>query len=572
MDKRDAAHLLEQIAAYLELKGENTFRVRAYQNAARAVAHYPGDLLEGLVTGDLAQSRGIGPGTLAIIEEAARTGRARVLEDLRAEIPSGLVEMMRISGLGVTKIRQIHDSLAIDTIADLEAAARDGRLARLPRFGPRTAEKILKGIEYLRRAEEFHLFHHARDEGYRLAAALADLPGINRVELAGSLRRRRELIRDLDLVVETDHPGADLADRLGSVVGVDDFVGKSPEAFTIRFASDTVVDLYLSPPERFGWELLRATGNPAHLEQLRARAKALGLTWDADGLRRDGALLPCSSENDVYAALDLDYVPPELREGTDEVAAAADRRLPHLIEAGDIRGFLHCHTTYSDGTSTIEEWACAAADAGYEYIGITDHSGAATYAGGLYADSIPDQHREIDEANRTTPHLRVLKGVEVDILEDGSLDYDPVTREQFDFVIASVHNRFAQSSGEMTDRILRALDDPTMTILGHPTGRLLLSRDPYPMDLPAILARAADRGVAVEINAHPQRLDLDWRMVRTALELGVTISLGADAHNTQGMSNMDLGLGIARKGGLTAAHVLNCRSLDGFLAFARCRR
>lgn len=571
MDKRDAAHLLEQIAAYLELKGENPFRIRAYQTASRAVSQLPGDLQHALASGELAELRGVGPGTLAVITEAMETGRASLLEELRSEVPPGLVEMLQISGLGVAKVRQIHESLGIETTAELEAAARDGRLARLPRFGTKTAAKILKGLEYLRRSTEFRLFHHARTEAENLARALRDLEGVRRVEIAGSIRRRRELIRDLDFVVVVDGPGPSLADRLAGLVGVSEFIGTAPGTFTLRFSGDTVADIYTTTDVRFGADLVRATGNVEHVHGLYARAHDLGLTWNDAGLTRDSTPVSTPDEESVYRLLGMQYVPPELREGTNEIGAAVEGTVPTLLEAADIRGFLHCHTNYSDGTSTIEDWARAGAAAGYDYIGITDHSGAAMYAGGLYAEAIAEQHAEIDAVNAREPGVRVLKGVEVDILEDGSLDYTPEIRTQFDFIIASVHNRFGHERDQMTARILRAMDDPSMAILGHPTGRLLLSRDPYPMDLDAILTKAAQCGIAIEINAHPQRLDLDWRTVRQAVDGGVMISIGADAHNVSGMSNMDLGLGIARKGWVTRDGVLNTRPAEAFLDFVRAR-
>jgi DNA polymerase (family X) len=572
MDKKDVAHLLEQIAAFLELKGENPFRIRAYHTAARAVSQFQDDLQSAVSSGALAEVSGIGPTTLEIVREALETGRARVLEELRGEVPPGLVEMMKISGLGVAKIRQIHDSLNITTLAELEQAAADGRLAKLPRFGPKTAEKILKGVQFLKEVSEYKLFHHARTEAANLARALSELPDVDRVEVAGSVRRRRELIRDLDFVVGVHTAGSWLADRLGSLVGVTEFVGAAPGMFTLRFTSDTVADIYTSPPERFGFDLVRATGCREHVEALAARAASLGYQWSDEGLKRDGAVLPCPTEETVYQFLDLAFVPPELREAREEIEAAARGTLPTLVTTDDIRGFLHCHSNYSDGTSTILDWAQAAHAAGYEYVGVTDHSAAAMYAGGLYAESVGRQHEEIDDVNQQLRGITVLKGVEVDILETGDLDYDEATRATFDFIIASVHNRFGQSADQMTARILKAMDDPQMSILGHPTGRLLLSRGPYAMDLDAVFDKAAECGVAIEINADPQRMDLDWRVVRRAADRGVCISIGADAHNTSGMGNMEVGVGIARKGWLTADQVLNTRSLSGFLQHVQQRR
>ncbi len=572
MDRHDVAQALQEIAAYLAFTGEDHFRIRAYETAARAVQAYQGDLREGLASGELAALKGIGPATLEVIGEVLGTGTSRILEDLRDRVPPGLVEMLRISGLGVAKVRQIYDTLHIDTMGELEQAARDGRLASLPRFGTKTADNILKGIQFLRQASEFRLLHHALEEAAALAKVLSGLPGVMRAEVAGSVRRRRELIRDLDFVVElAGEPGA-LLRRLGAVPGVREFVTESDRALTLRFTSGTVADVYWSGPDTFGLQLVRATGSAEHLEALAARAAAVGVTWHDTGLERDGVRLPTHDEGDVYRALSLPCIPAELREGRGEVEAAVAGRLPAVVTVGDIRGFIHCHSDYSDGGSTVREWAEAARAAGYAYVGITDHSQASTYAGGLSAADIHRQHAEIDAVNAEGLGLRVLKGVEADILFDGTLDYTPEVRASFDFIIASVHSRHGMTRRQMTDRLLTAMDDPHMAILGHPTGRLLLSRDPYPVDWDAVFDKAAATGVAIEINADPQRLDLDWQAVRDAVARGVTISIGADAHSVAGMPNMELGVAIARKGWLTPAQVLNTRPVDGFLDHARQRR
>ena len=525
MDKLAVQAVLEQIAAFLELKGEGPARIREAQAAAA--------------------------------RELDATGRSATLDELREVIPPGLVEMLRIPGLGVAKVRQIHERLDVESLAGLEAAAADGRLAALPRFGRRTAERVLQGIAALRRDTPYHLLHHALDEAQAIARALAGLAGVQRVEIAGSLRRRREIIRDLDFVVV--HAGGTreaLIKRLGEAPGVTELVGKEG-AVTLRFASGPVVDVFLTTPEEAGWTLARATGSAEHVAELAARAPGVTGAWP--------------DEAAVYRAAGLPWIAPELREGLGEIAAAQAGRLPRLIEQRDLRGFLHCHTNYSDGNTTVVDWATACRDAGYDWIGITDHSESSSYAGGLRADDVTRQHVEIDAANRQFDGFRVLKGVEADILADGSLDYGPAVLDRFDFVIASVHTRFGMSERQMTERVLRALDDPHTAILGHPTGRLLLAREAYTIDLERVLERAAERGVAVELNADPHRLDLDWRMVRRARELGVTISLGADAHSIAGMSNVTAGLGIARKGWLEAGDVLNTRDADGFLAQVRRR-
>jgi DNA polymerase (family 10) len=534
MDKQAVRQTLDQLAAFLVVKGENAARVRALQHAARS--------------------------------ELLATGRSSALDELREQVPPGLAEMLRIPGLGAAKVRQIHESLAIESLAELEAAAGDGRLAALPRFGAKTAENVRRGIAHLRQASALRLFHHAQHELDAVRRALAGLEGagVVRVEIAGAVRRRCEVIGALDLVaVHAGQAARDaLVRQLGQAPGVTEIAGREGSV-TLRFASGSVVEVLLTTPERFGLDWIRATGSPAHVAALETRARTLGVSL--------AAAFP--DEPSLYRALGLVWVPPELREGNGELEAATGggARLPHLVEHGDLRGFLHCHSNYSDGTVTIADWAAACRTSGYEWVGITDHSTSAAYAGGLGTEDVAQQHDEIDQVNARVSGIRVLKGVEADILADGTLDYGPDVLDRFDFVIGSIHSRFGMSEAEMTRRVLTAMDDPHLAILGHPTGRLLLQREPYAIDLEQVLAKAAARGIAVEVNADPHRLDLDWRMVRRARELGITFSLGADAHSTSGMTNVAVGLGIARKGWLEPDQVLNTRDADAFLAFARAR-
>ncbi|HYT71613.1 MAG TPA: helix-hairpin-helix domain-containing protein [Gemmatimonadales bacterium] len=565
MDKQAVRHTLEQLAAFLELKGESPVRIRAFRNAARAIAGYPADLAQAADSDALRRLKGVGPATADLVRELLHTGRCSALDELREHIPPGLVEMLRIPGLGVTKVRQVHEGLGIESLADLEAAAADGRLAALSHFGAKTAENVRKGIAYLRQSSDLRLFHHALDETEAVRRALEALEGVLRVEVAGAVRRRCELIRELALVAVHggNGAGAALVQRLGVASGVTEIAGKTG-AVTLRFTSGTVVDVFLATEAEFGLCWIRATGSPAHLEQLEARARTAGGSLDA------GPAL--SDEEGVYRSLGLAWIPPELREDEGELQAAADGSLPRLIERRDLRGFLHCHSNYSDGTVTIAEWAAACRAEGYEWVGITDHSESAAYGGGLRAEDVVRQHAEIDAVNRDAGGIRVLKGVEADILADGTLDYGAEVLDRFEFVIGSIHSRFGMSEAEMTRRVLTAMDDPHLAILGHPTGRLLLQREPYAIDLEKVLAKAALRGIAVEVNADPHRLDLDWRAVRRARELGVTVSIGADAHSTGGITNGAVGVGIARKGWLEASQVLNTRDADAFLALARRRR
>jgi DNA polymerase (family 10) len=572
MDKKAVAQVLEQIAAFLELKNENPFRIRAFRTAARAITTFPGDLRQSLDDGSLASAKGVGPATLHIVAELVKTGRASMLEELREQIPPGLVEMLEISGLGVAKIRQIHEVLGIDSLPELEAAAHDGRLARLPRFGPRTSENILKSIAFLRQTTAYRLSHHALDEAEALRAALERLPGVTSAVTAGDVRRRSEVVRELVFVLIAESSPAELFRRLSQLPGVHEFAGQDERRLTLRFAGGASAQIVATTPVNAGTVLVQATGSEGHLKELASCAASKGYALNGAALWRGSQFVATPDEQTFYQALGLNFIPPELREGTGEVQAAAGGKLPALVEQADLKGFLHCHTSYSDGSNTVEELALACKDAGYDYLGVTDHSQAAAYAGGLRPEDLMRQADEIDQVNGRLDGFRVLKGIEADILQDGRIDYEERVLERLDFVIASVHSRFNMGEKEMTARILSAMDNPFLTIIGHPTGRLLLARDPYPVDMDAVIEKAADTGVALEINADPHRLDLDWRLLRRARDRGVAISIGADAHSIAGLGYVEFGIGMARKGWLEAEDILNARPVGEFVAYARRRR
>ncbi len=567
MDRTGVARSLEQIASYLEFKGENPFRVRAFTTAARSVLGFGGDLQAGIADGSLAEVKGIGPAILQIVTELVTTGRAGILDQLRAEVPAGLVDMLGIPGLGVAKIRQIHDVLHIDTLPDLEQAARDGRLAALPRFGARTADKILKGIAFLRQTSRLRLAHHAAQEDEAFRSAFEQLPGIVSAHTAGAVRRRCEVVGDLVSVLVAHASAADVFQELSGMPGVTEIADRDERHAVLRFAGGASVHVVVTPPQNFGAVMVQATGSEAHLAALADRAAERGFRFAGTALWHGSSFVPTPTEASLYEALDLAWIPPELRETGNEVG----RPVPALVTRDEIVGLLHCHTAASDGSNSVEQLAIACQSAGYAYLGITDHSQAAAYAGGLSSDAIRQQWDEIDAVNERMSGFRVLKGIESDILADGALDYPESLLAGFDFIIGSIHSRFNLDRDEMTARVCRALASPYLTILGHPTGRLLLSREPYAIDLDQVIAVAAEQGAAIEINADPRRLDLDWRRLAQARESGVMISIGVDAHNIAGLGNVALGVDIARKGGLTAADILNCRDVDGFLAFARAR-
>jgi DNA polymerase (family 10) len=572
MDQRTVAQAFERIAALLELKGENPFRVRAFRTAAKAIQAIPGSLEEAVASGEVANTRGIGPATLQIVQDLLSTGRSSVLEELQERIPSGLVDMLQISGLGVAKVRQIHEALGIDSLPELETAARDGRLARLPRFGAKTADNVLRGIAFLRQASAYRLAHHAAEEAEGLRLALAALAGVEQAITAGDGRRRAELVRDLTFVLVAEVRPEELFTRIGTVPGVHELAGQDDRRVTLRVSGGSPARIIVTTPQNLGTVLVQATGSEAHLAALEAHATSHGFRLDGAALWQGSRFVPTRDEAEFYTALGLQPIPPELREGLGEVEAAAGNRLPRLVERSRLRGVLHCHTSLSDGTNTVEQLAQAARAAGYEWIGITDHSQAAAYAGGLNADDLQRQADEVAALNASNPGIRVLHGIEADILMDGALDLGDAVLNRLDFVIGSIHSRFGMGREAMTARLLAALDHPALTIMGHPTGRLLLAREPYPIDMEQVFRKASANGVAMEINADPHRLDLDWRLARIATGLGVSICLGVDAHSLDGLGYIEYGMGIARKAWLTDAQLLNTLTADRFLARAAARR
>jgi len=575
MDSRTAAHVLSQIGALLEAKGEQRFRARAYAGAARAlVALDSDDLAPLLKSGELIATPGIGPATLSVISELVETGESSYFARLMEGMPAGLLDLMRVPGLGVAKIQLLHSALGVETVEDLERVAENGQLAALPRFGKKTAEKILKGIEISRRNEHLERFPAAAVEAHLILANVVKHPSVRRADVAGSIRRHNEVVADIDIVAECSGDPEKVAESFARAPGVSKAKpGEEPGTVSIQFVDGTQLDMYCTRAPDYPVALWRATGSAAHVEELAVFADKNGFLIKGNGLvKKDGKRVPIASEDALFSALGLQPIPPELREGMGEIEAAARRALPDLVTFDDIRGALHCHTDYSDGSATLEEMANAARERGWSYLGISDHSESAFYAGGLKRDKLALQLEEIDRLNDQMTDFRILKGIEADILADGRLDYDAEILDRLDYVIASIHLRFSMDGDAMTRRVLAAMDDPHLTILAHPTGRLLLSREPYAIDVEAVLEKAADVGVAVELNADPHRLDLDWRYCRQAKELGVTIEIGPDAHSTAGLDNVHFGIGMARKAWLEAGEILNTRSVDGVLAFAQKRR
>jgi DNA polymerase (family 10) len=555
MDKKEVAAVLEEIALLLELAGENPFKVRAYEAGARAVLTFPGDLDAARRSGELAQVKSIGKSLAGVIEELLTRGEASLYQELRDKTPPGLLELLRVPGLGPKKARVLFDQLHITSLGELEYACRENRLVALPGFGAKSQEKIKAGLAGLSRYDGLFRLGDLLPLAESLAARWRSLPGILRLEVAGPVRRRLEVAGAIDLAVATDHPHQVVAE-LEKVSGTA-FVVAHPGLAEATLPQGVPLKLTLAAPLGFGAAWLAATGNADHVRALADLAREHQLELTPQGLWAGGVLQPSRDEDDIYRRLGLPLVPAELREGTGEVEAARQNLMPRLITPEDIRGCFHVHSYYSDGVNSLEELITAAKQRGWSYLGLSDHSQSAYYAGGLKAPDLDRQRAEVEALRRQHPDFTLFWGVESDILSNGSLDYPDETLEAFDFVIASIHSQFSLKREAMTERILTALAHPCCTMLGHTSGRLLLAREPYAHDLEAILKFAGGHQVIMEINASPYRLDLDWRWLRRARELGILISINPDAHSLEGLDDVNYGVMVARKGWLAPEDVLN---------------
>ena len=559
---RIAADFVEEYATLLELSGASPFRVRAYANAVRALETLPSPLDELLAAGTLTEVKGIGDSVAELVAEFADTGTAQAYEKLRTATPEGLLDMLRIPGLGPRKIVAIRKALGIETLDALEQACRSGQLAALKGFGAKTQAAILKGVEFIRAHEGHCRVDSAHQSAQSLLAVL--LPHAQRIDIAGELRRARETVQQLDFVISTTD-----AEAASATFAAHPEIAEVLAPDAGRLSNGLQANLHMVSDDAFPAALHYYTGSEEYRAVLCAKATERGLVLDERGLWHGDERIECADEAALFAALGLAYIPPELRENQGEVEAAAADTLPELVTAADIRGLLHVHSTYSDGADSLEAMARAVQERGFEYMGIADHSQAAAYAGGLRVEEVQRQWEEIDRLNEELAPFRIFKGIESDILSDGSLDYDDDLLAQFDFVVASVHSQFNLSRDAMTARIVRAIEHPAATIVGHPTGRLLLDREGYAVDIDSIIEAAARCGVALEINAHPSRLDLDWRHVKKARDRGVQIAVNTDAHSIGGLDHLGYGIGIARKGWLRAADIPNALSREAIAAWFR---
>ena len=565
--KADIVDVLEEIALLLEIKGDNPFKIRAYQNGARTLETLEDSLDEVITEGRLAKIKGIGAALVDKIESLHATGELEYFDALKASVPGGLIEMRDIPGLGGKKIKALHAQLGIEDIPGLQAACEDGRVAALKGFGQKTAEKIITGIRNREAYNARHMWWTAEEVAKPILKQLRALSYAVRAEAAGSFRRGKETVGDLDFIVASENP-APIMDWFCAMPDVVEVTAHGQTKSSIRLSSGLQADLRIVPEAQFAFALHHFTGSKEHNVAMRQRALTRGYSLSEWGLttKDESSDLPpitANSETELFAALDMAFVPPELRENRGEIEAAAEDALPELVKMSDLRGAFHNHTTASDGRHTLEEMMQAADELGWEYLGFADHSQASFQANGLDAERVAKQIEAIEALNASGKYkVWVFTGIECDILSDGRLDLDDEILGRLNYVVSSVHNALGQDEDVMTARLIKALENPHTTMLGHATGRLLLKREPSKVNLNKVIDAAIANGKIIELNASPYRLDMDWRFWKNAAQKGLLCSINPDAHHIEHYAFRKAGVLTARKGWLTRKDVLNTRSLE----------
>ena len=572
MNNREVAHIFETVADMLAIRGDNIHRVLAYRRAGESIRELNRDLNQIYAEGKLTDIPGIGSTLAEKIEEMLTTGKLEFFDRVAEDVPPGLVELLRIDGVGPKRVRQFYDELGITNVDGLKAAANDGRLSQLSGFGKRSQERLLTSISALEKHGDDRLpLGTAWPIAHEILDKIGELPGVMAAEVAGSIRRMRETTGDIDLLVAAVD-SEPVMDHFRSMSNVETVLGSGPTKTSVLLLNGVQVDLRVLPVERWGTLLSYFTGSKDHNVRLRERALKRGYSLSehsftpADG----GDEILCPTEEDVYSFLGLPYIHPTLRENRGEIEAAEQDQLPKLVQIGDLQADLHVHSTWSDGQATIIEMAQAASERGYHYIVISDHSASLGIANGLTVERLMLQADEILEADEEMgPDFRVFHGTEMEILSDGSLDFPDEVLEELDFVIASLHTGLRQSRAQVTDRLLAAIENPNVDMIAHPTGRLLVDRPGADLDMERIILAAADNRTVLEINANPQRLDLTDKWVRRSIDLGVTLAINTDAHHPDHLDFIHYGVGIAQRGWATAEIILNCSSIDGFIAYTK---
>ncbi|RMG67733.1 MAG: DNA polymerase/3'-5' exonuclease PolX [Nitrospirae bacterium] len=564
MSNQEIARAFNEIADMLELKGENPFRIRAYRRAAQNIEALSTDVTE-MSPEALQTVPGIGKDLAGKIREFIETGSIKQLEELRREVPAGLLEILLVPGVGPRTAKTIYDSLGISSLDELERACKEGRLSGLPGIKKKTEENILKGISMLKRGRERMPLGRARPLAEAIVEELKGLKTVGRIEIAGSLRRWKETVKDIDILVTSTKPMA-VMNAFVKLPNVQDVLLKGPTKSSVVLKEGIQVDLRVVEEQSFGAALQYFTGSKAHNIKLRERAMKLGLKINEYGVFReaDNTRVAGITEEEVYRAVGLPFIEPELREDLGEIEAAEEGRLPNLVRLTDIKGDLHVHSKWSDGSHSIEEVVRAAMDMGYEYIAITDHSQGLGIAGGLKPEDIMEEKKEVDAINRKLKGFRVFMGVEVDIRSSGELDFDEDVLKRLDFVVASIHSGFRQSQKQLTQRLLSAIRSPYVHVIAHPTGRIIGERDEYDVDMEVVLKEAKRHGKALEINAYPLRLDLNDRYAKRAKQLGIPLVISTDTHMKEQFRFINYGVEVARRAWLEKTDILNTLPLREF--------
>ncbi len=572
MDKHQISEILEEMAVLMELKDENPFKIRAFQNGARALQGVEQNLEKLAQEKKLTDIPGIGEHLASIIADLVERGYSKDFITLKKSFPEGVVQMLTIQGLGPKKVKVLYQKLHIQSIAELKKACEENKLLRLDGFGEKTQSNILKGIDHVKKSEGRFLFPNALEEAQKYVLYLKSSSAIKKIEIAGSIRRHKETIKDIDILISSDDPEK-VMKTFVSYPFVAQILAQGETKSTVILQSKINVDCRVVFDDEFPFALMYFTGSKEHNTHMRSIAKDKNLKLNEYGLYKGEKKIPCKDEEAVYKHLGLSYVEPELREDFGEIEVAQKDKLPQtLVEFKDLKGIFHNHTTYSDGVNTLEQMVKKGQSLGLQYMGISDHSKAAYYANGLKEDRVRTLFGEIDNMNKKLKDFVILKGTEVDILSDGTLDYPDSLLAEFDFVIASIHSKFNMSEKDMTKRITMALKNKYVTMIGHPTGRLWFERDGYPVNLNEIVDVASDYGKAVELNSHPKRFDLDWHTLKYAKSKGVPVSINPDAHSVDGVEVIKYGIGIARKGWLEPQDVLTTRPYKEVIKFLKSYR
>jgi DNA polymerase (family 10) len=575
MENKDIVQLLSETADLMEVAGEDGFRIRSYRNAASIIASHPERICDIVFNPErkVSDIPGIGKGLSFVLTEICQRGSFERRDQMLAKYPASALELLKIQGLGPKSIALLYEHYGVKTVDDLERICREHKLRELPRMGPKLEEKVLRGIETYRKSAGRFLLNFASRAADDLIAEMLALPGVEQVQAAGSLRRGRETIGDVDLLA-TGSGAVEVLNHIVNHPKTQQVLGQGPNKASVLFGLERLqVDVRALPQESFGAAMQYFTGSKEHNVVLRTHAIKQGFSLNEYGLftLETNERVAGESEEEIYKRLGYEWIPPELRENSGELEAAGNGTLPKLVRREDLRGDLHMHTIASDGKATLREMAEAAAALGYEYIAITDHSKALAMANGLNEERVVAFARQVREMNRDGLPLHVFSGLECDILRDGSMDIAEDALAELDLVIGSVHSYFTLETSEMTDRLLRALESPSLKILGHGTGRILLQREGYSYDFEHIAGRAAERGVAFEINASPERLDLSGQLVRTAKRKGCCFTISTDAHLPNHLQNIRFGVTMARRGWLEASDVLNTKPLAEFKTAIRAR-